>query len=103
MSVGVGVQPITDHDLAFIGNVESHPGDELQIIHRLLLRTVLPMPITNFESGLELSVRAILESPTIEELAERIEQDLAEGITFVMPQGDFNQVIPLNSREKGPA
>jgi len=36
------------------------------------------MPITNFESGLELSVRAILESPTIEELAERIERALAE-------------------------
>ena len=53
-------------------------GDELQTIHRLLFRTVLPMPITNFESGLELSVRAILESPTIEELAERIERALAE-------------------------
>jgi len=48
MNVGIGAKAIvTDHDLAFIGNVRCHPGNELQIIHRLLLYAILAMPITN--------------------------------------------------------
>ena len=36
MGVG-GKTIISDHDLAFVGNMGSHQDDELQIIHRLLV------------------------------------------------------------------
>jgi hypothetical protein len=36
--VDIGVKAeVTDHDLAFVGNMRSHPGDGLQKIYRLLL------------------------------------------------------------------
>jgi len=36
--MGVGVEAVlSDRDLALVGNVGSHPGDELQIIHHLRL------------------------------------------------------------------
>jgi hypothetical protein len=39
--VGVGVLPIiADHDMPLVGDMGGHPGDELQIIHRLPLETV---------------------------------------------------------------
>jgi len=42
--MGVGVEPIiAHHDLALFRDVGGHPGDELQIIHRLLFR-VGPAP-----------------------------------------------------------
>jgi len=40
----IGVQAIvTNHHLALVGDMRGHPGDELQIIHHLLLRAV-PAP-----------------------------------------------------------
>jgi len=40
--VGISVQAVvTDHDLPFVGDVGGHPGDELQIVHRLLFNVVL--------------------------------------------------------------
>ena len=43
--MGVGVQPvIPDHHLALVGDVRGHPGDKLQIIHRLQLGG-LPAPV----------------------------------------------------------
>jgi len=37
-SVGIGVKAVVaDHDLAFVRNMGSDSGDELQIVHRLLL------------------------------------------------------------------
>jgi len=46
--VGVGVEAvITDSDLAFVGDMRGHPGDELQIIHRLLLGAVLVITIAD--------------------------------------------------------
>jgi len=46
--LGIGVQAvITDRDLAVIGNTRSHPGDELQVVHRLLLGTVLAPTIVD--------------------------------------------------------
>ena len=41
------VDRIIDHlKLTFVGDVGGHPGDELQIIHRLLLGTHLAIPVT---------------------------------------------------------
>jgi len=52
--VGVGVQPVlTDHDLALVGNVRGHPGDKLQIIHRLLVGRVLTVSVTDLAFGLQ--------------------------------------------------
>jgi hypothetical protein len=52
--MGVGVQAVvTDSDLAFIGDMGSDPGDKLQIIHRLLLGTLLAIPVTNFSLGFQ--------------------------------------------------
>ena len=52
--VGIGVKAIvTDHDLPLVGNVRGHPGDELQIIHRLLLRAVTAPAITDLAPGFQ--------------------------------------------------
>jgi hypothetical protein len=41
MNLGVGVQAvIADHDLALVGDMGRHPGDELQIVHPLELGAV---------------------------------------------------------------
>jgi hypothetical protein len=46
MNVGIGVKAIiADHDLALVGSVRGHPGNELQIIHRLLFGGVLAVAI----------------------------------------------------------
>jgi hypothetical protein len=40
--VGIGLEAVVlDHDLAFVRDIGGHPGDELQIAHRLLLRDAL--------------------------------------------------------------
>jgi hypothetical protein len=47
--MGVRVEAVvTDHDLAFVGNMRSHPSDKLKIIHRLLLGAFLAIAVTNF-------------------------------------------------------
>jgi hypothetical protein len=52
--MGVSVQVIiTNHDLAFIGDMRDDPGDELQIIHRLPLSAVLTVPVADFSLGLQ--------------------------------------------------
>jgi len=46
--MGVGVQVIiTNHDLALVGDMGGHPGNELQIIHPLLLARVLTVSVTD--------------------------------------------------------
>jgi hypothetical protein len=52
--VGIGVEAvISDSDLAFVGDMGSHSGDELQIIHRLLLYVVLTVPVADLAVGLQ--------------------------------------------------
>jgi len=51
--MGVGVEAvITHHHLALVGNVRGHPGDELQIVHRLQLGSLLTMTVADFALGL---------------------------------------------------
>jgi len=46
MNVGVGVEPIiADHHLPLVGDMGCHSRNELQIIHRLLLRVDPPVPV----------------------------------------------------------
>ncbi len=46
--MGIGIQPvITDHDLAFVGNVRNDPGDELQVVHPLELGAVVAVPVAD--------------------------------------------------------
>ena len=43
--MGIGIQAvIAHHDLALVGDMGCHPGDEFQIVHHLLLGAVLSMP-----------------------------------------------------------
>ena len=52
--VGVGVEAaIAHHDLALVGDVRGHPGDELQIVHRLQIRAFLAIPITDLALRLQ--------------------------------------------------
>ncbi len=52
--VGVGLEAIiTHHDLPFVGDVRGRPGDELQVVHRLLVAGALAMPITNLALRLQ--------------------------------------------------
>jgi hypothetical protein len=42
--VGVGIEAVISHgDLAFVGDMGSHPGDELQVVHRLGLFGLFPV------------------------------------------------------------
>jgi len=60
--MGVRVEPVvTDHDLAFVGNMRGHPGDKLQIIHRLRRGPLLARPVK--KRGTRLS-RSSLPCPT---------------------------------------
>jgi len=44
--VGIGIEAvIADHNLSFVRNVRGHPGNKLQIIHRLCLRAVFSVLI----------------------------------------------------------
>ena len=46
--MGVGVEAeITDGDLAFVGDMGSDPGDELQVVHPLHLFTVFSIPVAD--------------------------------------------------------
>ena len=41
MKIGVGVEAgVTYHHLPLVGDMGCHPGDKLQIIHRLILRLI---------------------------------------------------------------
>ena len=47
--VGVLVQAVVpDGDLAFIGDMGGRPGDELQVVHRLLLALLLTVSVADF-------------------------------------------------------
>jgi hypothetical protein len=47
--MGVRIEAVvTDHHLALVGNMRGYPGDKLQVIHRLLLGTLLAISVTNF-------------------------------------------------------
>jgi hypothetical protein len=51
--VSIGVKPIvTNHDLSFVGDMRSHPGDELQIIHRFQTGRVVAISVTDPALGL---------------------------------------------------
>jgi len=44
--MGVGVQPIISHrDLPLVGDVGGHPGNELQVVHPLLLFSLFPLSV----------------------------------------------------------
>ena len=46
--MGIGVEAVvTDHDMAFVRNMRGYPGYELQIVHLLLVFTVLVILIAN--------------------------------------------------------
>jgi hypothetical protein len=46
--VGIGVEPvITDHDLALIGDMGGDAGDDLQVVHRLLVAPILAVSVTD--------------------------------------------------------
>ena len=46
--MSVGIEPvIPDHDLALVGDVGGHPGDELQIVHRLQLSCAFPISVAD--------------------------------------------------------
>jgi len=46
--MSVGIQTIiSDSHLPLVGDVRSHPGYELQVVHRLLVAGALAMPIAN--------------------------------------------------------
>ena len=48
MNLGIGVESvIADRDLALIGNMGRHPGDELQIVHPLHLGAVVAVPVAD--------------------------------------------------------
>ena len=52
--VGVGVQAIVpNHDLPLVGDMGGHPGDELQIIHRLLVGRVLTVSLPDLALWLQ--------------------------------------------------
>jgi len=54
--MGISVEAvITDSDLALVRYMGSDPGDELQILHRLLPCAVLTIPVTNFSLGFQKS------------------------------------------------
>jgi hypothetical protein len=45
-SMGIGVEAvISDSDLALVGNMGSHSGDELQVVHPLGLSGFFPVPV----------------------------------------------------------
>jgi hypothetical protein len=78
--VGVGVQPVvTNHDLALVRDMRSHPGDKLQIIHRLLLRAVPAPTITDLALGFQKNPRKNALGPFRAQqlLADKIGQHLA--------------------------
>lgn len=46
--VGVGVEAVVSHgDLAFVGDMGSGQGDELQVIHPLRLFGLFPIPVAD--------------------------------------------------------
>jgi len=46
--MGVGVEAVISHrDLALVGNMGGHPGNELQIIQPLHLLGVFPVPVAD--------------------------------------------------------
>ena len=46
--VGIGVEPVVaDHDLALVGDVRDHPGDELQVVHPRELGAVGAVPVAD--------------------------------------------------------
>jgi len=46
--VGVGVETvITDRDLALVGDMRGHPGDELQVVHLLHISGLFPIPVAD--------------------------------------------------------
>ena len=52
--MGIGVRAIiTNHDLPLVGDMRGDPGDELQIIHRLLLGPVWAVAITDLGLGFQ--------------------------------------------------
>jgi hypothetical protein len=52
--VGVGIGPVvTEHDLAFLGDVGRHPGDELEIVHPLELPALGAAPVADLALRLE--------------------------------------------------
>ena len=52
--VGIGVEAVVSQsDLAFVGNMGRDPGDELQVVHPLLLRAVPPQAMTDLALGFQ--------------------------------------------------
>ena len=48
MNSGVGVETvIADHDLALVGDMGRHPGDERQVVHPLELGPVVAVPVAD--------------------------------------------------------
>jgi hypothetical protein len=46
--MGVSVEAVISHrDLALVGNMRGHPGDELQVVHPLLVSFVFPIPVAD--------------------------------------------------------
>jgi len=43
--MGISVEAVITHcDLTLVGDMGSHPGDKLQVVHRLLLFGLFPIP-----------------------------------------------------------
>jgi hypothetical protein len=89
-AVGVGIQAkITNHDLAFIWNMRRHPGNELQIIHRLQRVAMPPMPVTD-------SSRRLQEGQSIQG-QERPDHVLAHPLSLYLSLGP-NPAMNIEAR-----
>jgi len=77
--MGIGVEAVVaDHDLALVGDVGGHPGDELRIVHPLQLSCAFPISVADLKNLLTEWTRNGGRSIAVT-LTQKVDQSMGAG------------------------